>query len=156
MLTADYLPHVKLLLDSMRVNRERLNSKSKIAIEAKLLRTLLQMIILNLPFSVEFYKERYPDLAEAHTTGQIPDLHRHFIESGYFEGRLGAAPPVDETFYTELYPDVAAAVEHEELSSGAEHYMRAGAAEGRVPNAGLRPTVGFWNSLLRDDPPLGG
>ena len=86
-----YLPHIDLLLQAMRINRERLNSRSKIAIDARLLRTLLQAVVVNLPFSAEFYETTYPDIAEAAAAGKIPDLHRHFVETGYFEGRAGMA-----------------------------------------------------------------
>jgi hypothetical protein len=155
-LSAEYLPHIDLLLQALRVNRERLNSKSKIAIDAKLLRNLLQLVVLNMPFSAEFYAKTYPDLAEAHASGQIPDLHRHFIDSGFLEGRFGAPPPVDEAYYTALYRDVAIAVERGDVVSGAEHYMRSGAAEGRIPNAELKSTIDHWNGMLRDDARVSG
>lgn len=155
MLSADYLPHISLLLQAMRVNQDRLNSKSKIAIDAKLLRALLQTIVAKLPFSAEFYAETYPDLADAYDAGKIPDLHGHFIESGFFEGRVGAPPPVDEAYYIGLYRDVATAVERGDVLSGTEHYVRAGAAEGRIPNARLKPVVDHWNGILRDDARLG-
>ena len=106
----EYLPHIEPLLQALRVNRERLNSKSKIAIDAKLLRGLIQAIIARSPFSDEFYLDAYPDIAEAHAAGNIPDLHRHFVESGFFEGRFGAPPEVDEAFYTTYYKDVGQAV----------------------------------------------
>ena len=104
------MPHIDLLLQSLRINRERLNSKSKIAIDAKLLRMLLQALAASVPFSAEFYLKAYPDIAEAHAAGQIEDLRRHFVELGFFEGRMGCEPPVDEAYYTSQYKDVGAAV----------------------------------------------
>jgi hypothetical protein len=152
----EYLPHIDLLLQSLRINRERLNSRSKIAMDARLLRNLLQMLAAHLPFSEEFYAQTYPDLAEAHVAGKIPDLHQHFISAGYLEGRFGAPPPVDEPFYAALYRDVALAIERGDLVSGSEHYVRSGAAEGRVPNAGLKTIIDHWNSILRDETRVGG
>ncbi len=146
-----YLPHIDVLLQSLRINRDRLNSKSKIAIDAKVLRVLLQALAAQLPFSEEFYRETYPDLADAVDSGQIPDLHSHFIEAGFFEGRFGAPPPVEDAYYSAAYVDVAQAVARGDVASCAEHYMRAGAAEGRVPSAALRPEVERWMSILRDD-----
>ena len=151
MSSPEYLPHIDLLLQALRVNRERLNSKSKIAIDAKLLRNLLQMVVSQLPFSEEFYAQTYPDLADAHASGKIPDLHEHFIDSGFLEGRFGAPPPIDEGYYTKLYRDVATAVERGDVTSAAEHYMRSGASEGRIPNPALKPVIDHWNTLLRDD-----
>jgi hypothetical protein len=146
-----YVPHVDLLLQSLRINRERLGSKAKIAIDARLLRTLLQALVANVAFSEDFYRNTYPDIAQAHANGQIPDLHKHFIDAGFFEGRMGASPEVDEAFYTTTYPDVGQAVENGDVRSGEEHYLRSGAAEGRVPNAGTRASIDGWMQVLRDD-----
>lgn len=144
-----YLPHIDLLLQAMRINRERLNSRSKIAVDARLLRTLLQSVIVHLPFSEEFYKNAYPDLAEAVSAGRITDLHRHYVETGYFEGRIGAPAQVDEAFYSTTYKDVAQAIQRGDVASGAEHYLRSGAAEGRVPSAQAKPEIDVWMGILR-------
>jgi hypothetical protein len=146
-----YVPHVDLLLQALRVNRERLNSRSKIAIDARLLKALLTAIVARGPFSEAFYKQTYPDIAEAHASGAIPDLHQHFIESGYFEGRFGAPPEVDEAFYTSTYKDVGQAVLRGDIASGTEHYLRSGAAEGRLPREEAREELDAWMSVLRDD-----
>ena len=151
MLSPEYVPHTDLLLQALRINRERLPSKSKIAIDAKLLRGLIQAIVARTPFSEEFYLRTYPDIAEAHAAGTIPDLHRHYVESGFFEGRFGAPPPVDEAFYMTLYKDVGQAVKRGDIVSATEHYLRQGAAEGRIPNREIKPEVDYWISILRDD-----
>lgn len=147
-----YVPHIDLILQALRINRERLGSKSKIAIDARLLRALLQSLAARAPFSESYYRETYPDLARAFEAGKIPDLHRHFIDSGFFEGRQGDAPEVDEAFYKSTYRDVALAVENGDVQSAEEHYLRSGAAEGRVPNKGLQPHIDGWMQVLRDEP----
>ena len=147
---AAYIPHIDLLLQALRINRDRLNSKSKVAIDAKLLKTLLQAMMANAPFSEEFYKKNYPDLAAANAGGQIPDLHRHFIETGFFEGRFGAPPAVDEAYYTSTYKDVGQAVLKGDVVSGTEHYLRSGASEGRVPNEEIRTELEAWMLVLRE------
>ncbi len=149
MQASQYVPHVDLLAQAMRINRERLSSRSKIAIDAKLLRLILQHLVSHMAFSDQFYRTAYADIGAAAAAGQIPDLHRHYVETGYFEGRLGAPGEVDEVFYLATYPDVATAIERGEVASGAEHYVRSGAAEGRVPAAPLRPEIDAWMSLLR-------
>ena len=148
MVSGAFLPHIDLLLQSLRISRERLDGRSKIAIDTRLLRALLETIVSQLPFDPQFYLDHNPDIAAAHKTGELKDLHRHFIESGYFEGRFGAAPVVDEAFYVALYKDIAPAVRRGDLASPFEHYLRAGAAEGRVPSAALRPVVDRWASVL--------
>jgi hypothetical protein len=145
-----YIPHIDLLLQALRVNRDRLNSKSKIAIDAKLLKTILQAMVAGAPFNEEFYKQNYPDLAAAQASGAIPELHKHFIETGYFEGRFGAAPPVDEAYYTSTYKDVGQAVLKGDVTSGTEHYLRSGASEGRVPNEEIRSELEAWMLVLRE------
>lgn len=145
-----YIPHIDLLLQALRVNRDRLNSKSKIAIDAKLLKTILQAMVAGAPFNEAFYKQNYPDLAAAQASGAIPDLHKHFIETGYFEGRFGSAPPVDEAYYTSTYKDVGQAVLKGDVTSGTEHYLRSGASEGRVPNEEIRSELEAWMLVLRE------
>lgn len=145
-----FLPHIEQLLAALRVSRERLNSRSKIAIDTRLLRTLLQSLAERLPFDPAFYLARNPDIAAAHAAGQIADLHRHFIESGFLEGRFGAPPEVDETFYAATYKDIGAAIARGEIPSAAEHYLRSGAAEGRLPSERLRPEVERWAAVLSE------
>lgn len=147
----DYLPHIDQFLRALRVNRERLSSKSKIAIEARLLRQMLQALVSTQPFDAEFYLQHNPDIAEAHAQGQIGDLRAHFVEQGYFEGRCGAPPPVNEAYYTATYRDVAEAITRGDIVSGSEHYVRSGAAEARVPAPELKPAIEAWLSVLRDD-----
>jgi hypothetical protein len=147
----NYLPHVDIFLRALRINRERLTSKSKVAIDAKLLRRLLQALVEQAPFSEDFYLEHNPDIAEAHAQGKIENLHAHYVEQGYFEGRPGAPPQVDEGFYASAYQDVAEAIRRGDVKSGAEHYMRSGAAEGRLPNPQLKPVIETWMNVLRDE-----
>jgi hypothetical protein len=146
---SDYFPHVDLLLQAMRINRDRLNGRGKVAIDARLLRLLIQCVIARLPFSAEFYAATYPDIAAAASAGQIPDLHRHYVETGYFEGRQGAPPPVDDAYYRAAYRDVAQAIAAGQVVSATDHYMRSGAAEGRVPAAALAEDIARWMSVLR-------
>lgn len=147
----EYLPHIDIFLRSLRINRERLSSKSKIAVDAKLLRHLLQSLAEAAPFSAEFYMRNNPDIAEAHASGQITDLRAHFVEQGYFEGRSGAGPAVNEDYYSAAYPDVAEAVKRGDVASGGEHYLRSGAAEGRIPNPQVKGEIEGWLAVLRDE-----
>ncbi len=146
-----YVPHIDLLLQALRISRDRLNSKSKIAIDARILRALIQGLAASMPFSEAFYLITYPDVAEAVATGDIADARRHFAEVGFLEGRFGAPPPVDEAFYTAKYEDVAESVARADVTSGTEHYMRSGAAEGRLPSEALTSALEGWMTVLRDD-----
>ncbi|MDE2334861.1 MAG: hypothetical protein KGK10_10030 [Rhodospirillales bacterium] len=146
-----YVPHIDLILQALRVGRDRLGSRAKIAIDARLLRKLLMTLASTLPFDETFYRANYPDLAEAHASGAIRDLRTHFVEVGFLEGRIGSRPEVDEAFYTTTYPDVAQAILRGDVPSGTEHYMRAGIAEGRVPNPAQLEAIESWFSVMRDE-----
>ncbi len=150
MAEAPYMPHIELLLQSLRISRERLSSRSKVAIDTRVLRALLETLASQMPFDPYFYLDNNPDIAAAHKAGQIKDLHKHFVETGFLEGRFGARPPVDEAFYTATYKDIAPAVRRGDIASATEHYIRAGAAEGRVPSEAMRPMVERWASVLAD------
>lgn len=146
-----FLPHIELLLQSLRISRDRLNSRSKVAIDTRLLRAMLQCLARQLPFDPEFYLANNPDVAAAHGAGTIVDLHEHFLEAGFFEGRFAARPLVDESFYAASYQDIGAAIDRGDIVSGAEHYMRSGAAEGRVPSEKMQPEVQRWAAVLSED-----
>ena len=145
-----FLPHIDQLLTSLRITRERLNSRSKVAIDTRLLRTLLCRLAEQLPFDPEFYLAENADVAAAFENGQITDLHRHFVESGFIEGRFGAAPEVDGPFYVATYNDIGAAIRRGEIVSAAQHYVDAGAAEGRIPSEAMRPDIERWAAVLSD------
>lgn len=149
----DYLPHIDMFLRALRINTDRLSSRSKIAVDARLLRRLLQCLAEAAPFSEEFYLQNNPDVAEAHAKGDIADLRAHYVEHGYFEGRPGAAPPINEAYYTSTYRDVADAVTRGDVKSGTEHYLRSGAAEARIPAPELKPAIESWAAILRDEAP---
>jgi hypothetical protein len=141
------LPNGDLLLDIIHLSRDRLNAGSKAAISLPLLREILMVAVSKLPFDDDFYLSTYQDIRAAHEDGGITDLRMHFIERGYFEGRLGADPKVDEDFYKETYPDVATAIANSEVKSGVDHYMRAGASEGRFANSEDKQLVENWLRL---------
>ena len=143
-----YVPHIDLLLAAMRIGRDRLEGDSKIAVDAGMLRALIQLAVGQQPFSEAFYRATYPDIAEAHAAGTVPDLHQHFVTTGFFEGRAGALPEMHDAYYMATYPDVAQALRRGEVASPTEHYVRSGAAEGRVPNAAVRAEIEGWIALL--------
>ncbi len=148
---ASYFPHIDLLLQALRTSRGRLDSRSKIAVDPRLLAHLIKHIIATLPFDEAFYQTTYDDVAVAHGTGEIPDLHAHFVETGFFEGRFGADPTVDGSYYRSTYPDVDQAIRDGQIRAANDHYVQRGAAESRAPTPGLAPTVERWMAVLRPD-----
>jgi hypothetical protein len=150
MSTVNYLPHAAQLLHSLRISRERLATRSKVAIGTPLLRALLREVVRSMPFDEAFYRQANPDIDTAIRAGEIDDPHEHYVELGYLEGRLGWPPPVDEAFYLSTYTDVGDALRRGDIGSAREHYMRSGAAEGRLPSPALRPLLDHWAAILAE------
>jgi hypothetical protein len=140
-----------MLLQALRISRDRLDSRSKVAVDPRLLIHIIRQIARSLPFDEAFYLTTYDDVAQAHGVGTIGDLHAHFIEVGFFEGRLGADPEVDSRYYLATYPDVGRAIAGGAIGSADDHYLQRGAAEGRAPNPTLAPAVERWMAVLRPD-----
>ena len=144
----DKLPHSRVLLDGLKVTHERLRLSSKAAVPLPLLRAILSVAVRQFPFDEEFYLQSYPDVREAYHGGTISDLRDHFVNDGYFEGRLGSLSDFDEKFYLETYPDIAAAIANGSIESAADHYMRAGAAEGRCANEAHWNLHRIWSAYF--------
>ena len=82
-----------------------------------------------------WYAAVYPDVQLGIESGAVVSARQHFIDDGYFEGRLPEPPPVDETWYMREYPDVADSVKAGRVRSAAEHFVNDGYKEGRRPHA---------------------
>ncbi|MGH7043164.1 MAG: hypothetical protein ACREFY_13685 [Acetobacteraceae bacterium] len=115
------LPNGRVLLQGMMLSRERLQDGSRAAVSIPLLKAILTIASSKLPFDMEFYLSTYPDIRDAYNAGLVADVKAHFAEEGYFEGRLGAMPEIDEKFYRETYPDVADAIASGQVASAADH-----------------------------------
>ena len=89
-----------------------------------------------------------PDVADAVKKGDVEDARLHYIGFGYFEGRLGGTPAVDERWYLNTYTDVAQGVRVGRIGSASEHYDVIGASEGRSPSADYLPIAEHWKKAL--------
>jgi len=148
---APYLPHADLLMQALRISRDRLDSRSKIAVDPRLLLHVLRQIVATQPFDEAFYLATYEDIAAAHGRGEIGDLHRHFVEAGFLEGRMGAPPAVDQDYYLATYPDVGRAIAAGQIASAMDHYVQRGATEGRAPNPAAAADVARWAVILNPE-----
>jgi hypothetical protein len=97
---------------------------------------MIQLLMSTVDVDEDWYLAQYADVAEAIACGAIESAAQHFIDNGYFEGRLPSAVSVDEEWYRKEYPDVAESIRTGSESSGQAHYVRTGYKEGRLP--GLR------------------
>jgi hypothetical protein len=72
----------------------------------------------------------------------------HYADFGFYEGRRGATPPVDERWYRRTYPDVAAAVRAAAIPSAQSHFDAIGGEEFRAPSATYLEDTTAWARAL--------
>jgi hypothetical protein len=94
---------------------------------------MLRRLIAGVEVDGPWYLERYPDIADAIRRGLVADARTHFINDGYFEGRMPFRIEVDERFYLGQNEGVADYVRRGLLESGQQHFDENGYAEGRLP-----------------------
>ncbi|OYV36924.1 MAG: hypothetical protein B7Z80_14225, partial [Rhodospirillales bacterium 20-64-7] len=80
-----------------------------------------------------YYLDSNPDVAEGIRLGNIRSAQEHFVDHGYFEGRLPYRIMVNEEWYLAAHQDVAQNVQFGEYKSGQDHFDGPGYSEGRAP-----------------------
>jgi hypothetical protein len=96
---------------------------------------IIRLVLRSVTVDEAWYLTEYPDIAEAVAGGEVKSARHHFIDSGYFEGRLPCPLEVDEAWYLAEYPDVAEGIERGEIQSARQHFLEHGYEEGRLPSA---------------------
>ncbi len=119
------------LLQALDIEPDNLTD-DRAQVQVSGLRQLLSEFARQQPFDPEFYAESYPDLEAARLAGVVSDLHVHFVETGFFEGRLPSEPPFDAVWYATFYPDLTACIDPTDSAALRNHFLTAGLAEGRV------------------------
>ena len=94
---------------------------------------MIRLMLQSVKVDEDWYRRQYPDVAEAIRTGVVPNGQEHFINDGYFEGRMPYLIQIDEPFYLEQNPGIAEFVERGELESAQQHFNDNGYREGRRP-----------------------
>jgi hypothetical protein len=88
----------------------------------------------NLYFDEAWYRQAYPDVTAAITSGILRSGWQHFSASGAHESR-NPSPYFNETWYRAQYADVGSAVAQGAIPSGFFHFANTGTREGRDPSA---------------------
>ena len=94
---------------------------------------LLRQMIIGVEVNEAWYLERYPDIAEAIEQGIVKSARLHFVNDGYFEGRMPFPIRIEERYYLANNPGVSEYVRKGMLESGQQHFDENGYAEGRLP-----------------------
>jgi hypothetical protein len=126
-----YLPPFEVLKGTMNLTTARGKTRVDMTYEdlQKMIRTLLAAIEVD----EAFYLERNPDVAHGIRAGQIRSAREHFVDHGYFEGRLPYRIEVNEGWYREYHSDLAETLRNGEYGSGQQHFDGPGYSEGREP-----------------------
>ncbi len=139
-----YVPPFDSLLQAIGLTRTEFEASTQVTIPAELFKLLLQVAVANSDFNAVGYLRDNPDVADAVRSAKIEDPRLHYVGFGFFEGRLGATPEVDERWYLSTHADVAKAVKSGEIASATEHFRVVGASEGRSPSSAYRLAAERW------------
>jgi hypothetical protein len=139
-----YVPHYDAILHGIGTSREALAAKTEMTIPVSLFKFLMKIAVSHAEINLPGYLGVNRDVQDAAKKGQVPDPAAHYVNFGFFEGRRGATPPVDESWYRRTYVDIAAAVRRGDISSGGEHFNVMGAEEFRAPSAGCLEDAMEW------------
>lgn len=128
-----YLPAFQVLQQRLKINP--VNGRSKINISYDELLDAFRQLLWGTKVDEAWYLAQYTDVADAVASGAVKSAKHHFVQSGYFEGRLPHEFEVDETWYVKNNPDVAAGIREGTIASATRHFREHGYAEGRLPAA---------------------
>ncbi len=94
---------------------------------------ILKKLIAGIEVDQDWYSSTYEDIGQAVRAGAVKSARHHFVEDGYFEGRLPFPIKVDDLWYKQTYPDVADSVRRGALRTAQQHFEEDGYREGRLP-----------------------
>lgn len=127
----NYLPPFELIRRSIEISTVRGELHVNVTYENFI--GILRTMIRGIEVDEEWYVRTYEDIGDAIRKGIVKSARQHFIDDGYFEGRLPFAMPIDEKWYLTENPDVAQSIDKGVITSAQEHFDKDGYREGRLP-----------------------
>ncbi|HEY0184232.1 MAG TPA: hypothetical protein VGC09_15590 [Rhodopila sp.] len=126
-----YLPPFELIRRSIEISTVRGELRVNVSYEdfVKILRTMISGVEID----EAWYTRAYEDIGNAVKEGVIRSAKQHFVDDGYFEGRLPFSMVVDERWYLTQNPDVAESIRKGVITSAQDHFDKDGYREGRLP-----------------------
>ncbi len=94
---------------------------------------LIKLLLAGTEVDEHWYLRQYDDVRSAIEAGEITSAQKHFVEDGYFEGRIPFPMVVDDDWYLSQYPDVAEGIRTGTITSAKQHFADDGYREGRLP-----------------------
>jgi hypothetical protein len=126
-----YLPPFELIRRSIEISTVRGELRVNLSYEnfVSILRTMIRGIEVN----EAWYAKTYEDIGGAIKDGIVRSAKQHFVDDGYFEGRLPFPIAVDERWYLSENPDVEESIRKGTVDSAQDHFEKNGYREGRLP-----------------------
>lgn len=128
-----YIPPFEIIKGLLNLTTSR--GKTRVDMTYEDAQKMIRLLLTAIEVDEAFYLERNADVADGIKNGTIRSAQEHFIDHGYFEGRMPYYIEVDEDWYLTTHQDVAQTVRSGEYASGQNHFDGPGYAEGREPFA---------------------
>lgn len=126
-----YVPPFDLIRRSVEISTVRGELRVNVSYEDFV--KILKMMITGVEVDEAWYLRTYEDIGQAVKDGIVKSARQHFVDDGYFEGRLPFPVRVDQAWYTQQYPDVAESIRTGLVASAQSHFDEDGYREGRLP-----------------------
>lgn len=126
-----YIPPFDLIRRSVEITTVKGELRVSVSYEEFI--KILKSLIAGFDVDEDWYLQTYEDIAKAIKGGSVQSARQHFVDDGYFEGRLPFPMAVDEKWYLQQNPDVAESVRRGVVASGQAHFQEDGYREGRLP-----------------------
>jgi hypothetical protein len=126
-----YLPPFELIRRSIEISTVRGELRVNLSYENFV--AIIRTMIRGIEVDEAWYSSAYEDIGHAMKGGVVRSPKQHFVDDGYFEGRLPFPIVVDERWYLAENPDVADSIRRGVVDSGQEHFNKDGYREGRLP-----------------------
>jgi hypothetical protein len=126
-----YVPPFEIIKQKFRVVGT--NGKGRVDMKHADFIDLIKLMLRAVAVDENWYRRSYPDVADAIKAGTYKSAKHHFVEEGYFEGRVPCEFDVDDQWYKSNYPDIAAGIMTGAMGSAKEHFLSHGYKEGRLP-----------------------
>jgi hypothetical protein len=126
-----YLPPFEIIKSMLNVISVR--GKTRVDMTYEDLQGLIRTLLSVVEVDEDFYLSRNPDVAAGIRNGSIRSAWEHFVDHGYFEGRLPYRIEVDEQWYLQTHPDLVRSIAGGEYATAQAHFDGPGYSEGRRP-----------------------
>jgi hypothetical protein len=126
-----YLPPFETIKNLLNITTVR--GKTCVDMTYDDLQTLIRALLSAIEIDEAFYLARNPDVVAGIRTGAVRSAREHFVDHGYFKGRLPYWIEVDEAWYRQTHADIAETIRLGEYASAQAHFDGPGYSEGREP-----------------------